>query len=122
MAEGDAYSQFEAALTRLLDLRGAVAWQADAEVVFEAVQGLQLAVARCYGGRRPRAAAGRGARRRILEHFQAHLGEWATGDELAAVSGIGEWARRVRELRLEDGYRIEEQEGMYRLVDPEPDT
>jgi biotin operon repressor len=121
MPDDDAYSQFDAALTRLAGLRDAVARQSDAESVFEAVQQLQLAVARCYGGR-PRAAAGRGARRRILEYFQARLGEWITGEELAAVSGIGEWARRVRELRLEQGYRIEEQDGMYRLLEAEPDA
>jgi biotin operon repressor len=122
MAGDDAYGQFESALAALEALRGSVARQTDADTVFEAVQGLSLAVARCYGGHRPRAAAGRGARRRILEHFQTHLGEWIAGDELAAVSGIGEWARRVRELRLEQGYRIEEQDGMYRLLDIEPDA
>jgi len=29
-----------------------------------------------------------------------------TGDELMVVSGIGEWARRVRELRVEFGWWI----------------
>lgn len=43
------------------------------------------------------------------------LGQWVHGEELAAVSGIGEWARRVRELRVEHGYDIEEHKGSYRL-------
>jgi biotin operon repressor len=122
VADGDAFEEFERALTRLEELRLSVARQTEAEAVFDAVQMLQLAVARSYGGRRPRAASGRGARRRILDHFQRHLREWITGDELAAVSGIGEWARRVRELRLEQGYRIEEQDGAYRLIAAEPDA
>ncbi|MHA3700639.1 hypothetical protein ACXR2U_00515 [Jatrophihabitans sp. YIM 134969] len=89
--------------------------------MFEAIQHLTLAAARCYGGR-PRATAGRGARGRILARLQSRLGDWIAGDELAAVSGIGEWARRVRELRLEQGFRIEEQDGMYRLLEADPDT
>ena len=37
MPEDDAYSQFEAALARLEELREAIARQTDAEAVFEAV-------------------------------------------------------------------------------------
>jgi hypothetical protein len=37
------------------------------------------------------------------------------------VSGIGEWARRVRELRWEQGYDIEEDSGRYRLLTELPD-
>jgi len=119
--DNDAYSQFERSLSQLAELRDSVARQTDADFVFAAAQRLQLALARCYGGQRPRAATGHGARGRILNHFQEHLGEWITGEELAAVSGIGEWARRVRELRLEQGYRIDEQDRMYRLMAAEPD-
>ncbi len=53
--------------------------------------------------------------------MQEHVNEWVYGDELAAVSGIGEWARRVRELRVEDGYDIDEDSGKYRLRGADPD-
>ena len=47
------------------------------------------------------------ARERILHYFLTRVGEVIQGDELAGVSGIGEWARRVRELRVEHGWPIE---------------
>jgi biotin operon repressor len=81
---------------------------------------LQVLIARRFGGRR-RAAHGQGARSMILAHLQTRLGEWVEGQELAAISGIQEWARRVRELRVEDGYDIEEDAGRYRLRSMEPD-
>jgi biotin operon repressor len=69
---------------------------------------------------RPRARRGKGAKRRILDYLQDRLGEVITGEELAAVSGIQEWARRVRELRTEQGYDITELGGsLYRLESPE---
>lgn len=46
------------------------------------------------------------ARDRILHYFKKYPGEVITGDELAVVAGIMEWARRVRELRVEFGWRI----------------
>src|SRR3954447_14669205 len=66
-------------------------------------------------GPRQRAAHGEGAQGKILEHLQTNVGRWVEGDEVAAVSGIQEWARRVRELRVEQGYNIEERDGRYRL-------
>src|SRR5262249_44939482 len=45
------------------------------------------------------------ARHRILKYFLAHLESPLAGEELMVVSGIGEWARRVRELRSE-GWHI----------------
>jgi 5-methylcytosine-specific restriction endonuclease McrA len=47
---------------------------------------------------------------------------WVTGEELHAASRIGEWARRVRELRVEEGWPIEEDRGRYRLTASEPDV
>lgn len=48
-----------------------------------------------------------GARARLRAHFLAHVGEVLEGDDLRAVAGgISEWARRVRELRTEEGYLI----------------
>ena len=82
---------------------------------------LQVLIARRFGGRR-RAAHGQGARSMILAHLQTRVGEWVEGQELAAISGIQEWARRVRELRVEDGFDIEEEAGRYRLRSKEPDV
>jgi biotin operon repressor len=82
---------------------------------------LRVLIARRFGSR-PRAAHGQGARAMILAHLQAKLGEWVGGQELAAISGIQEWARRVRELRVQDGYDIEEDAGRYRLVSKEADA
>src|SRR5262249_15808179 len=45
------------------------------------------------------------ARHRILKYLLAHLELPVAGEELMVVSGIGEWARRVRELRSE-GWHI----------------
>lgn len=73
-------------------------------------------------GPRPRAARGEGGRQRILAYLRAHVGEDVTGAELAAVSGIHEWARRLRELRVEHGYDIVEvADSVYRLERAEPD-
>ncbi|HMN42260.1 MAG TPA: HNH endonuclease signature motif containing protein [Phycisphaerales bacterium] len=73
-------------------------------------------------GRRPRARPGEGAKSKILAHLQRRVGEAVYGEELAAVSGIQEWARRVRELRVEDGYAIAELgNSTYVLEEAEPD-
>ncbi len=48
-----------------------------------------------------------GARALLRAHFLANVGKIMDSHELRAVSGdISEWARRVRELRTEEGYRI----------------
>ncbi len=48
-----------------------------------------------------------GARSRLRAHFLANLGRVMNADELREVAGgISEWARRVRELRTEEGYLI----------------
>lgn len=49
---------------------------------------------------------GGSAKDRILTFFKANVGKVITGDELAYVAKIKEWARRVRELRVEDGWVI----------------
>lgn len=46
------------------------------------------------------------ARERILFYFQEYPYTVIAGDELAVVSGISEYARRVRELRVEFGWPI----------------
>ena len=51
--------------------------------------------------------AGGGARTKLRVHFLANLGRVMDSSELREVAGgINEWARRVRELRTEEGYVI----------------
>lgn len=47
-----------------------------------------------------------GGQTRILRYLQLRLGEIVTKDELSGVAGIYEWARRVRELRMDHGWAI----------------
>ena len=117
----DPIEEYSSALNHLSELTPAIASQSSQQQVLDAITKLRLAVVRAYGGRRPRHPHGQGGRSLILRYLEDHLDEWVYGDELAAVSGIGEWARRVRELRVQDGYDIEEQGGSYRLKAAEPD-
>lgn len=49
-----------------------------------------------------------GARAKLRQHFLANLGKIMNSDELREVAGgITEWARRVRELRTEEGFQIQ---------------
>ncbi|WP_406048232.1 HNH endonuclease [Kribbella sp. NBC_00889] len=43
---------------------------------------------------------------RILTYLRSRVGEHVRMEELRGVSAIGEWARRVRELRVEQGWPI----------------
>lgn len=73
--------------------------------------------------------AEKGARTKLREHFLANIGKVMGSDELRKVAGdITEWARRVRELRNEEGYRIlthndrsDLRAGQYLLEDPKPE-
>ncbi|MDR2735071.1 MAG: HNH endonuclease [Spirochaetota bacterium] len=47
-----------------------------------------------------------GARDRLRKYFLEHLGEILDSDTLREAAGTSEWARRVRELRNEEGYQI----------------
>jgi len=52
-------------------------------------------------------AAKGGARSKLRSHFLGNLGKVMESAELREVSGnISEWARRVRELRTEEGFQI----------------
>lgn len=70
----------------------------------------------------------KGARAKLREHFLSNLGRVMSSDELREVAGgITEWARRVRELRTEEGYQIlthndlaELKPGQYVLKSPKP--
>ena len=46
------------------------------------------------------------AQSRIIAYLQRYPKKVIDGDELMVVSGIGEWARRVRQLRVESGWWI----------------
>lgn len=51
--------------------------------------------------------ASKGARAKLRHHFLENLGRVINSDELRSVAGnISEWARRIRELRTEEGYLI----------------
>lgn len=77
---------------------------------------------RRHFGARPRARRGEGGRHKLLAYLRARVGQVVYGEELAAIAGIGEWARRIRELRDEHGYDITELGGSaYRLESSEAD-
>ena len=68
-----------------------------------------------------------GARDKLRKYFLDHLGEVLDSDTLRGVAGISEWARRVRELRNEEGYQIlthhdrsDLKPGQYILENPKP--
>lgn len=87
------------------------------------VTALIVRTQREHFGPRPRAKRGRGAKHRILAYLSSNVGKTVHGEELAAVSGIQEWARRIRELRVEDGYEITEVgSSTYRLESTTPNT
>ena len=48
-----------------------------------------------------------GARAKLRAHFLGNIGRVMDSNELRKVAGdISEWARRIRELRTEEGYQI----------------
>lgn len=50
---------------------------------------------------------GTGSRAKLRQHFLANIGRIMNANELRPIAGnISEWARRVRELRTEEGYLI----------------
>jgi len=99
-------------------VRAGKAKRDDLDPVVAEVAGTQ----RRHFGPRPRARRGEGARLKILAYLQKRVGQVVYGEELAAIAGIGEWARRVRELRVEHGYEIIELgSSAYRLEKVEPD-
>ena len=48
----------------------------------------------------------KGARTKLREYFVANVGEVLDSETLRTVAGVSEWARRVRELRNEEGFNI----------------
>jgi hypothetical protein len=70
---------------------------------------------------------GNGARDKLREYFLENIGVVLDSDTLRSVAGISEWARRVRELRNEEGYQIlthhdrsDLKPGQYVLENPKP--
>jgi len=73
------------------------------------------------------------ARERIRLYLTKHVETVISAEELAVVSGISEYGRRIRELRVQDGYKIltghsnDPEIGInlgpadYFLLDPKPD-
>ena len=69
-----------------------------------------------------------GARSKLRSYFLENIGRVMSSHELSEASGgTSEWARRVRELRTEEGYQIlthndrsDLKPGQYLLVDPKP--
>jgi biotin operon repressor len=68
-----------------------------------------------------------GSRRKLREYFLKNIGRVLSSDELGKAAGTSEWARRVRELRNEEGYQIlthndrrELRPGQYLLLDSTP--
>lgn len=70
----------------------------------------------------------KGAKTKLREHFLNNIGRVMDSEEIREVSGNqSEWARRVRELRSEEGYQIlthndrsELKPGQYLLADAKP--
>ena len=106
---------------RLRELALAIeAGDADRRDLEEVIADLRIAAVRCFGPR-PKARRGESGKTKILSYLMAHPGEWVHREELAAVSGIDEWARRKREWSTEEGYDIDERDGYYRLNSFDPD-
>jgi 5-methylcytosine-specific restriction endonuclease McrA len=121
-ARGNHQRRLEAVAKGLASLAEQLEDGATTREEFDPVLAEIEAVRREKFGPRPRRAAGAGAKARILSHFRKHVGKEIYGEELAAVSGIQEWARRVRELRVEDGYDIRESgQSSYVLLSVNPD-
>jgi biotin operon repressor len=115
----DALRRIGQQLVRLADSIDAGATR---EQLDEAVAGIRAVQRRVFGPR-PRAARGAGATQKLLAYLQQHVGEAVSGEELDAISGIQEWPRRIRELRVQEGYEITELGGsMYRLESAQPNA
>jgi len=48
----------------------------------------------------------KGSRAKLRSHFLENIGRVMGSDELRVVAGTSEWARRIRELRDEEGFQI----------------
>lgn len=123
--EGDPYADLAAPLRRVAERVDELALAIKGghgrrETVDEIIAELRAVQAKCFGTRE-RAARGGGAKSKILAYLMARAGEVVSGEELAEISGIQEWPRRIRELRVEEGYEITEVgSSKYRLETDQP--
>ena len=69
----------------------------------------------------------KGSRTKLREYFAANVGKVLDSETLRTVAGVSEWARRIRELRNEEGFNIvthndrsDMKPGQYLLVDLKP--
>ncbi|MCU0434735.1 MAG: HNH endonuclease [Bacteroidia bacterium] len=62
------------------------------------------------------------ARNRILRYFIKYPKQILSGDEFLVVSGIQEYARRIRELRVQEGWTIISGKTAKEIADEEPDS
>ncbi len=69
----------------------------------------------------------KGSRTKLREYFVANVGKVLDSETLRTVAGVSEWARRVRELRNEEGFNIvthndrsDMKPGQYLLIDLDP--
>lgn len=51
-------------------------------------------------------ATKKGSKAKLRDYFITHVGEVLQSDDLRTIAGTSEWARRVRELRSEEGMNI----------------
>lgn len=117
----EATKRLRAAASQLGELVDAAEAGEAAREDFDVVFAEALGAHRELFGPRRRAKRGQGGGPRLLVYFQAHVGQWLSGEELRAAAGfIDNWARRIRELRVEQGYEISEHGDMYRLESPTP--
>lgn len=119
----DALQRLRLLAERLAQLERKVAARAgrreDLDDIIAELRGVQI---RLYGPK-PKGRRGGGGKALILNYLLARVGQEVAGEELAEVSGIQEWARRVRELRVQDGYEISELgASTYRLESVVPDV
>ncbi len=104
----------------LLEASGLDSAEAILERARQAMAELERAE-RMVGGRERSAPPGKGAKNRILAYFlDRGVDVPVTGQELRRISGIQEWARRVRELRVEEGWDIRYDGNAYRLLSRDP--
>ena len=65
----------------------------------------------------------RSAEKRLLAYLRLHVGTAVESDALAGVAGISAWQRRIRELRVEQGWRVRQLGGsQYQLDADVPDV
>lgn len=58
---------------------------------------------------------------RIISYFRRYPGVVIDGDEIAVISGISEYARRVRELRVQFGWNIATGNTIAKMTEEEPE-